>query len=70
MKAHKPDFYIGGCYIQEKELWLGDFYATQEELLEYSEHDVKTVDEFELVMNMAIAQFEYQCWWEGIKRKD
>ena len=70
MKAHMPDFYIGGCYIREKELWLGNFYATQEELLEYSEHDVKTVDEFELVMNMAIAQFEYQCWWESIKRKD
>ena len=67
---HKPRFYIAGCYIPEKEIWLGDFYATQQELLDYTENDVKTVQEFELLMNMAIAQFEYEVWWEGIKRKD
>jgi hypothetical protein len=48
---------------------MGNFEATQEELLHYSEHDVQTVEELDIVMTMAIAQYEYQRWWESVKGK-
>jgi hypothetical protein len=63
VKAHQPHLYIGGVYIQQTNVWLGEFDATRNELLDYSETDVRTVQEFEIVISMAVAQYEYEAWW-------
>jgi hypothetical protein len=47
-------------------VWLGEFDATRNELLDYSETDVRTVQEFEIVISMAVAQYEYEAWWNRI----
>lgn len=69
MEKHKPNLYVSGIYLRDREQWMGNFEATQDELLYYSEHDVQTVEEFDIVMTMAIAQYEYQRWWESVKGK-
>lgn len=63
MEKHRPSNYVSGVYVYHKDSWLGDFEASQEELLHYAEHDVTTVAEFDCVMTMAIAQYEYERWW-------
>ena len=64
---HVPNFYIGGVYIQQADSWLGNFHATCEELMHYSEHHAKTVPEWDLVTSMAIAQYEYEAWWDRVR---
>lgn len=67
--AHIPSVYIGGVYIKQTDVWLGDFSASQDELMNYSEYGVKTIQEFDIVITMAIAQYEYEAWWNRIRRK-
>jgi hypothetical protein len=66
---HEPTLYVGGVYLSELDEWRGEFYASQRELLDYAEHDVSTVAEFDIVMTMAIAQYEYEAWWRKIRNE-
>jgi len=63
-QAHNPAYYIGGCYISQNQVWLGDFAATAGELYEYLSHDVNTVEEYEVVLHMITAQQVYMLWWD------
>ena len=67
--AHIPQYYVGGVYIRETDVWLGEFHATCEELMHYSENHARTIAEFELVTSMAIAQFEYETWWDRVRNE-
>ena len=70
IEPHKPDFYIGGAYIESRDLWLGDFEATREELIDYSENCADTIEVFVTVIGMATAQCEYEEWWERVRKKN
>jgi hypothetical protein len=66
MEAHRPEHYIGGVYIREHDVWCGEFHVTAKELLTYAEHDVNTIEEYDLVLTMLQAQQEYLMWWESM----
>ena len=67
MEAHKPDRYVCGVYIRQHEVWLGEFEASGPELYDYALHDVQTVEEYEMVVNMCITQQVYEQWWDRLK---
>lgn len=68
MEAHKPELYVGGAFIRQRDLWLGDFEASAYELFQYAENDVRTVEEYTMVIDMLGAQQIYQLWWERLQK--
>jgi len=70
MTPHQPKFYVSGVYLKERDTWMGDFYATCDELLNYSENCVNTVEELSIVLTMATAQAEYEEWWEKVRKEN
>lgn len=67
-KPHKPENYIAGAFIHTKEEWHGDFEATAGELFHYAEHDVRTVEEYSMVLDMLEAQQVYELWWDKARK--
>jgi hypothetical protein len=66
-EVHKPSYYVSGVWVEDFEEWRGDFHATSGELFMYAEHDVETVEEYELLVNMIYAQQVYMMWWDKMK---
>ena len=64
---HQPDKYIAGAYINQTGVWLGDFELTSYELYDYVENDVKTVEEYGMLINMIVAQQVYSMWWDEVR---
>lgn len=69
MLAHKPEFYVAGAFVHQKQIWLGDFEATAWELFAYAENDVKTVEEYTMVLDMLSTQQIYESWWDRTSKK-
>lgn len=67
MEAHKPRRYVCGVYIQQHEVWLGEFDATPEELLLFATVDADDVASYDLVMRMVQTQQVYEEWWDRTK---
>jgi hypothetical protein len=66
---HQPDHYIAGICIEDQ--WIGEFYATNEELLEYAiTNDSLGDPELQLIDDMIEAQLVYSKWWERIRCKN
>lgn len=66
-EPHRPNKYIAGAYINQTDVWVGDFELTSHELYEYVEHDVKTVEEYGMLINMIVAQQVYAMWWDEVR---
>lgn len=66
MEKHNPDYYIGGVYIEQNSVWCGDFIATAPELVEYAHYETATVEQYDVVINMIMAQQEYMLWWQKV----
>jgi len=64
MESHRPDLYIGGVYIPQTDVWCGEFGASSRELMRYAENDVTTIEEYDLILCMVMAQQTYMMWWE------
>ena len=67
---HIPSHYVGGAYIKQTEVWLGEFIATSNELYEYAINDVQSVEEYDMVTTMVIAQQVYELWWDRVKNEN
>jgi len=67
MEKHKPDLYVAGVWVEAKQQWLGNFHATAQELMDYSEKEVFNLEEFDLIVRMVITQESYNTWWEDCK---
>jgi hypothetical protein len=68
-QRHVPELYIAGIYIHQTQVWCGEFAASVEELFDYAEHDVRTVEEYTVVLDMVQAQQVYAMWWDQVKNK-
>jgi hypothetical protein len=66
---HNPEYYIGGIYIERNGVWCGDFEATATDLVEYANNDTATLEQYDIVICMILAQQEYMLWWEKIRGK-
>jgi len=69
MIAHKPDYYVGGIYVEDEGVWKGNFIATSDELFNYAEHSVYTIVEYELVLGLIHTQQIYEIWWEKVQKR-
>lgn len=68
-QKHQPELYIAGIYIHQKNEWRGKFAVTVDELFNYAEYDVKTVEEYTVVLDMVQAQQVYAMWWDSVRQK-
>lgn len=66
--GHMPRFYIAGIYIHRLNEWRGKFHATTDELFDYAEHVVTTVEEYDVVLCMINSQQVYEMWWEKVQK--
>ena len=69
MAVHKPKFYVAGMYVPKTQVWVGEFEASANELYTYSEVDVRTVEEYAIVLDMLHAQQTYELWWESVRKQ-
>jgi hypothetical protein len=69
MVPHRPQNYLAGAYVVMHGVgtWIGDFEASGEELYDYAEFQVQTMDEWQLVMDMVSTQQIYAQWWEELQ---
>jgi hypothetical protein len=67
LDKHIPLYYIGGVYIEQNGVWCGDFIATAGELVEYAHNDTETIEQYDTVLCMILAQQEYMLWWEKMR---
>lgn len=68
-EAHRPTNYVAGAFIHQKEMWIGEFEATAHELYAYAENDVRTVEEYAMLLDMIHAQQVYMMWWDSVQGK-
>lgn len=66
-EKHRPEMYVGGMYVQQRQVWIGEFEASANELYTYAEVDVRTVEEYAVVLDMLHAQQTYMMWWDSVK---
>lgn len=60
---HIPRYYIGGVYIPQHDVWIGEFAATTEDLISFSSHELIGYPELELLECMMDTQQIYENWW-------
>lgn len=66
-QRHAPDFYIAGIYIHQTNVWCGEFAASIDELFDYAQNDVRSVEEYTIVLDMVQAQQVYSLWWDRVR---
>lgn len=66
---HLPDYYIAGVYIDQHDVWVGDFYATEYELIGYGIDAELEGAEMLLVTDMIDCINVYQDWWSRISKR-
>jgi hypothetical protein len=62
--AHLPKHWVAGIYKEEE--WVGEFYATSEELLVWCEEAHQDELVVQLVLDLCEAQLVYEEWWEKL----
>ena len=65
---HMPKLYVGGIYLYQLDEWRGVFHASSEELFDYAENNVTTIEEYDIVLSMINAQQVYEIWWEKVQK--
>lgn len=68
-QPHIPNYYIAGIYIHREDAWVGEFAATNDELVDYGLQADLNELEMILVSDMVEAQEVYQNWWENVRRE-
>jgi hypothetical protein len=66
---HVPDYYIAGVYIYQTDVWVGEFYATENELIGYGIEADLDGPEMVLVSDMIECINVYQDWWNRVQQK-
>ena len=66
--THLPKYYVGGIYVHHLGEWKGMFHAGADELFEYAENNVTTIEEYDVVLSMINAQQVYEIWWEKVQK--
>lgn len=61
---HYPDFYVCGVYIHRHDIWVGEFMATSEELIGFTDYDDFGDAELQLIETMVETKLVYKDWWE------
>jgi hypothetical protein len=48
-------------------VWCGEFAASIDELFDYAQNDVRSVEEYTIVLDMVQAQQVYSLWWDRVR---
>jgi hypothetical protein len=65
MIPHLPNHWTAG--ILKEDEWVGEFYATPQELLVWCEEEYQDEAVVSLVLDLCEAQQVYEEWWERMK---
>ena len=63
---HLPNHWVAG--ICKEEEWVGEFYATSDELLQWCEDEMHDELVVLLVLDLCEAQKVYEEWWESLDK--
>ena len=64
---HLPEHWVAGIYKEDE--WVGEFYATSEELLVWCEDEHQDELVVQLVLDLCESQLVYEEWWNKIRRR-
>ena len=65
--AHLPSHWVSGVYKEEE--WIGEFYATPDELLIWCEEEYQDELVVKLVLDLCDAQKVYEEWWGKLQEE-
>jgi hypothetical protein len=65
---HLPKHWAAG--ILKEDEWVGEFYATPQELLVWCEEEFQDELVVQLVLDLCDSQKVYEEWWEGVRKRD
>jgi len=64
---HLPEYWVSG--IKKEDEWVGEFYATPEEMLVWCEEEYQDELVVQLVLDLYESQLVYKEWWDKVRRR-
>lgn len=61
---HLPDYWVGGVLVEDH--WLGEFFATDEELMDWAVKEDLDELYLDLIDKMCEGCEVYRSWWERV----
>jgi 8-oxo-dGTP pyrophosphatase MutT (NUDIX family) len=68
LEHHKPNLYVCGVYLYNKDTWVAGFEITDVELIEYAEAAALDPWEYDLIVDMLKTQLIYENWWQSLSQ--